>query len=85
MTLDEALKRTDEDEELWAVTSPVFWSQIGDYFLAERRDQIIRCNADGSTGAVEASGYISDEAAKLMVKYLWFLVRIRNGRWERVE
>lgn len=81
MTFKEALKRTDEDEKLWFTADPAPWSRFGPYFLAERRDETVRCDSDGSVQGRCKSVWPDPK----MFAGCWRLLRIQNGRWRWVE
>lgn len=81
MNFKEVLKRTDEDEELWFTAYPTPWSRFGPYFLAERREGVIRCNADSSVQGRSKSAWPEPK----MFAGRWRLLRVQNGRWMWVE
>ena len=78
MTLGEALKWTDEDGTLVAVNLDV-------YSYGYTRNAVFNIKSDGTASL--RRDISSDPLDVPSFKYQdgWSIVRIRDGRWERVE
>lgn len=84
MTLDEALKRCDEDEELWFVTTTQIPPKVP--ATSFRRDGIRYLFPNGEARQpFKCDAWTDDEAKEMLLPSGWSLVRIKDGRWERVE
>lgn len=82
MTLEEALRRTDEDEELWFASTTNLES---DFITAFQRDGIRHLTRNGEARQpFKCDAWTDEEAREILLPDGWSLVRIQDGRWERV-
>jgi hypothetical protein len=77
MNLDEALRRTDEDEELVAINRQ-------DYSYGYTRYNVWNINSDGTASIRYSVEKPPLDWRSFKIQYSWSLVRIRDGRWESV-